>query len=138
ENGQRLPPQALEAARTDENQRNDRDRGGKLEIYKEGDTMVIEDEEGNVLKTEDLADKPPESQRDDIMEQGERVRNDASGKFAKHASQPHEKTEVEELEGEIGDAAARPYHRFKKRLIALTGVGKGREMESQGDAVDEK
>jgi NhaP-type Na+/H+ or K+/H+ antiporter len=141
ESGQQLLLQVQEpvARSDDESQRNDPGRDSNLEIYQEGDTIMIEDQEGNVLKTGGIAiNKPLETQREDIMEQGERLRDDASGEFAKCASQPHESADVEEPEKAVADAAASPYQRFKKQLIAWTAVGKGGQKESQDGLVDDR
>ena len=62
----------------------ERDRFGRepeLEVYQEGHNMVIEDEEGNVLKTEDTSHLSPEEKTRHIEEQRNRLEHDKSGEL---------------------------------------------------------
>ncbi|PGH13854.1 sodium/hydrogen antiporter [Helicocarpus griseus UAMH5409] len=97
----------------------------ELEAYREGNKMVIEDEEGNVLETTDVKNFTPEQQNDRIRQQHKRVRSDRSGDVAKSKTHPHEKTEGENAENVVGDKMGHPYDKIKKRLPAWMGVGKG-------------
>ncbi|KAJ5811413.1 Na(+)/H(+) antiporter [Penicillium riverlandense] len=111
----------------------ERDRYGRepgIEVYQEGHKMVIEDEEGNVLKTEDTSHLSPEEQKQHIEEQRTRLMKDTSGKFAPSRSQPHEKTEGEEIQHAVNESAGQPYQKLKK-WTNWTSLGKGRAKETE-------
>lgn len=92
----------------------ERDRFGsepEIELYQEGSNLIMEDTEGNVLKTEDISHLSPEERSRHIEEQRMRLRGDTSGHFAKSRSQPHKETEGEHIkhavEGKTGFNKAR-------------------------------
>ncbi|KAJ5770194.1 uncharacterized protein N7511_002245 [Penicillium nucicola] len=97
-------------------------REPELEVYQEGHNMIIEDEEGNVLKTEDTTNLSPEEKLQHIEKQRKRLEHDKSGEFAASESRPHEKNEGEEIkqtvEGKIG------YGNAIKKWTNWTGLGK--------------
>ncbi|KAL1965702.1 hypothetical protein VTN77DRAFT_5202 [Rasamsonia byssochlamydoides] len=105
-------------------------REPELEVYQEGDKVVIEDEEGNVLKTEDISHESPEEQRRHVLEQHERLQEDTSGEFAKSKSQPHGKTEGEKVQEAVGKKTGHPYRTIKQRLREWTGFGKEKQPEA--------
>ncbi|KAJ5120733.1 Na+/H+ antiporter Nha1 [Penicillium bovifimosum] len=110
----------------------ERDRFGRepeIEAYQEGHHMVIEDEEGNVLKTEDTSNLSPEEKVHDIEEQRKRLENDKSGEFAASESQPHKKTEGEEHERHVEEKAQTTYGKALKKWNQWTGLGKERAAE---------
>lgn len=99
--------------------RAERDRFGRepeIEVYQEGNKIIIEDEEGNVLKTEDITTESPEEQRQHILEQHKKLQADKSGEYAKSRTQPHTKTEGDEIEEEIGEKLGHPYRTFRQRF----------------------
>ncbi|KAE8154709.1 alkali metal cation/H+ antiporter Nha1 C terminus-domain-containing protein [Aspergillus avenaceus] len=107
----------------------ERDRFGSVpvvEAYLEGHHMVIEDEEGNVLKTEDVSHISPEERQRHIEEQRDRLLREKSGEFAKSRSQPHEKTEGEEFEKAADEKAGHPFEKARKRFGQWIGLSKGR------------
>ncbi|EAW14571.1 Na+/H+ antiporter Nha1 [Aspergillus clavatus NRRL 1] len=112
----------------------ERDRFGRepvIEVYLEGHTMIIEDEEGNVLKTEDISHKSPEEQQQHIEEQKRRLREDKSGELSKSRSQPHEKTEGEDIQHAVGAAAGPSLGKARKQFGKWVGWGKGRNEEPE-------
>lgn len=110
----------------------ERDRYGRepeVEVYQEGHNMVIEDEEGNVLKTEDTTHLTAEEQAQHIQEQRKRLEQDKSGKLAPSRSQPHKKTEGEEVQHAVGEKTGYPYEKARKRLANWTGRAKEQPKE---------
>ena len=125
----------------------ERDRFGRepaIEVYLEGHNMIIEDEEGNVLKTENISHKSPQEQQQHIEEQRQKLQEDKSGELAKSLTQQHTKTEGEEIQGK----AFGPFQKARERFSRWAGLGKGRaqegaerpeeEAEGEGDAEDRK
>ncbi|KAI3157110.1 hypothetical protein CBS147325_810 [Penicillium roqueforti] len=117
--------------------RAERDRFGRepeIEVYQEGHDMVIEDEEGNVLSTEDTSHMSPEEKTGHIEGQRKRLEKDKSGEFAASESQPHTKTEGDELEEKVG----RSYGNALKKWTKWTGLGKGRATEEEKAETEKK
>lgn len=125
----------------------ERDRFGRepaIEVYLEGHNMIIEDEEGNVLKTENISHKSPQEQQQHIEKQRQKLQEDKSGELAKSLTQQHTKTEGEEIQGK----AFGPFQKARERFSRWAGLGKGRaqegaerpeeEAEGEGDAEDRK
>ncbi|KAJ5178514.1 Na+/H+ antiporter Nha1 [Penicillium coprophilum] len=107
----------------------ERDRFGRepqIEVYQEGNNMIIEDEEGNVLATEDTSHMSPEEKVAHIEAQRKRLENDQSGQFALSESQPHAKTEGEEVKQSVEDKAETSYGKALKKWSNWTGLGKDR------------
>lgn len=110
----------------------ERDRFGRepqMEVYQEGHHMIIEDEEGNVIKTEDTSHMTPELQQQHIEEQRRRLERDRSGSLAPSRSRPHEKTEGEQIQQAVGEKTGHPYEKARKRWASWTGRGKARDKE---------
>lgn len=110
----------------------ERDRYGRepeMEVFQEGHHMVIEDEEGNVLKTEDTTNMSPEEQAQDIEKQRKRLEEDQTGDFAHSRSQQHEKTEGEEVQQVVGEKTGHPVEKARNRWTGWTGLGKERGKE---------
>ncbi|KAJ5098002.1 hypothetical protein N7532_005003 [Penicillium argentinense] len=101
----------------------ERERFGRepeMEVFQEGHHMVIEDEEGNVLKTEDTTDMTPEQKKQHIEAQRQRLENDTTGEFAHSASHPHEKNEGEEAQQAVGAKTGISWDKARKWI----GLGK--------------
>lgn len=121
--------------------RKEREKFGRepeIEVYREGDNLVIEDEEGNVLKTEDVRDKSTEQQRALVMEQHERLQRDKSGQFAKSKSRQHGKTEGEEIQEAVGEKAGHPYEKLRQRLEEWATARKEKKEEAPKAEPSEK
>lgn len=118
----------------------ERDRFGRepiMEVYLEGKHMIVEDEEGNVLKTEDISHKSPEEQQQHIQDLKERLENDRSGEVAKSLSQPHAKTEGEEIQHAVDQKAGGPFQKTRERLGRWAGFGKGRRVQEAEQAAED-
>ncbi|KAJ5918541.1 Na(+)/H(+) antiporter [Penicillium verhagenii] len=110
------------------------DREPELEVFQEGHHMIIEDEEGNVLKTEDTSHLTPEQQAQHIEEQRLRLKHDKSGEFAKSRSHPHEKDEGEEIKHAVEDTIGHPGEKARSKWTSWAGLGKSRGKDKQDDS----
>jgi Na(+)/H(+) antiporter len=106
-------------------------REPEIEVYQEGHKMIIEDAEGNVLKTEDISGESPEEQKQHILDWHKRLQTDKSGEFAKSESQPHGKTEGEEIKKETEEAVANQYRTMRQRFGQWTGWGKEKTADTE-------
>ncbi|KAL8656952.1 MAG: hypothetical protein Q9226_002400 [Calogaya cf. arnoldii] len=85
----------------------------ELEAYEEGDDMVVEDQEGNVLSIDSIRGESPDQIKRHIDDDRNKLRADTSGQFAKGKFHPHEgKTEGEEFEKEASKDVAHPSHAY--------------------------
>ncbi|KAE8348228.1 alkali metal cation/H+ antiporter Nha1 C terminus-domain-containing protein [Aspergillus coremiiformis] len=118
----------------------ERDQFGRepiIEVYLEGHNMIIEDEEGNVLKTENVSHISPEERQSHIEEQRDKLLQEKSGEFAKSRSQPHAKTEGEEVKQALEEKTGHPLERARKRFGQWIGLGKGRVQEEDDQEAEE-
>ena len=114
----------------------ERDRFGRepeMEVYQEGHNMIIEDEEGNVLKTENTSHLTPEQQSQHIEEQRKRLEQDKTGELAQSLSKPHEKTEGEEVKQTVGEKTGHPVEKARSRWTSWTGLGKDRSKAKKAE-----
>jgi hypothetical protein len=93
-----------------------------VEAYQEGDTLVIEDSEGNVLSMVDTQNETDEEKNKHIQEQADMLRWETSGEHSKGKHQPHEKNEGEEIRHTLEDGIQHPYRNLKKRLGTWHGL----------------
>ncbi|KAJ5295748.1 hypothetical protein PENANT_c001G03138 [Penicillium antarcticum] len=109
----------------------ERDRFGRepeMEVYQEGHNMIMEDEEGNVLKTEDTTHLSPEEKLQHIEEQRKRLEEDKSGELAASESRPHQKNEGEEIKKAVEEKTG--YGNALKKWTNWTGLGKEKAKET--------
>ncbi|KAL8729151.1 MAG: hypothetical protein Q9181_005097 [Wetmoreana brouardii] len=127
------PPDQLEAEQFDEKEEEKHKSDPQhvdepeLEVYEEGDMMIVEDEEGNVISVDDTRGENPEQKKQHILDDVKKLRADTSGEYAKGKHHPHEKTEGEEIEKEVGadiEHAAHAYGNLRKRFGHWRGWGK--------------
>lgn len=110
----------------------------EIEVYQEGNDLIIEDEEGNVLSVADGRGETEEQKRQYILDAERKLRNETSGEHAKGKFQPHVKDEGEELKHALEGAVEHPdrtRQRLKVKLNKWNGWGKKREDDSQGPSV---
>ncbi|KAF9892407.1 hypothetical protein FE257_001515 [Aspergillus nanangensis] len=109
-----------------------------VELFLEGDNLIIEDEEGNVLRTDKIGHKSPEERKQQVEAERQKLQKDKSGEFAKSKSQPHEKSEGEDIQQAIGEKAGHPLEKARHRLGKWMGFGKtaAAEPESSGTEKD--
>ncbi|EEP80072.1 Na+:H+ antiporter [Uncinocarpus reesii 1704] len=99
-------------------------REPELEIYQEGDHMIIEDEEGNVLETRDISHLSPDQREQEILAQHKRLQEDTTGVFAKGRDHPHERMEGEDIQKAAERNLARPLKKLKGRFPWKNGKQK--------------
>ncbi|KAI4144108.1 MAG: hypothetical protein LQ340_006774 [Diploschistes diacapsis] len=117
------PPKA-----DDEGQERSKEEGGdvspqsdepEVEAYQEGDRMVVEDEEGNVLSEEKTKGETQAEKSMHIEEDREQLRKETSGEHVKHKHEAHAKTEGTDFEHDLLDGIehpSHPYRNFRKRF----------------------
>ena len=104
----------------------------EMEVYEEGNHMIVEDEEGNVISVDDTHGASPEQKKQMMLEDEHKLQQDTSGEFAKGKFHPHEKTEGDEIKEEVEDAVAHPSHmygNFMRRFSNWKGWGSKKEGE---------
>lgn len=100
------------------------ERETELEIYQEGDKIIIEDAEGNVLRTGDIGDESLEEQLPQIRAQHERLQKGKPEEYAKAKSRPREKTESESIGDALKQGVETPYRRVVERFDSWMGPKK--------------
>lgn len=106
----------------------------EIEVFQEGNHMIIEDEEGNVLKTEDTSHLTPEEQARHIEEQRKRLKEEKSGELAPSQIQPHEKTEGKEIQQAVGEHTGHAVEKARSRWSNWTSFGKDKTKEKPEEA----
>lgn len=99
----------------------------EIEAFDEGDEMVIEDEEGNVLEIDRIRGETDEQKMQHIQDAKERLRNETSGEHAKGKYHPHTRNEGEDIEHAIESGFEHPDRTYKKLKLKLTGWRKKKE-----------
>jgi sodium/hydrogen antiporter len=138
--------QSLDAEKPSASSSTSPERGGgdkrrpsaDVEVYEEGDDMIIEDEEGNVLSATETGGQPPEEKASKIEQERRKLAQEESGEHAKHKHEPHEKTEGEEIEKAVAEAAGHPYKNLRKQLGNWRGWGKSKEDDEGGESSHQK
>ncbi|KAH0844395.1 sodium/hydrogen antiporter [Fonsecaea monophora] len=105
------------------------DTPADVEAYEEGDDIVVEDEEGNVIDTIDASHMSPDEKADAIEKARNRLAKDVSGKFAKHKHEPHPRNEGEEMEEEM-EQAVMPKS-MRQRFDQWKGFGRRKDGEAE-------
>lgn len=127
------PPDQLEMEQFDEKEKEKHQfnpqhvNEPELEAYDEGDQMIVEDEEGNVVSVDNIRGESPEQKQQHILDDVKKIRSDTSGEYAKGKFHPHEKTEGEEMKKEVADDFEHPGHAYdnlKRRFGNWKGWGK--------------
>ena len=133
-------PDGLEMREAEDKKKETEKRRGRqdepaIEVYEEGNEMVIEDEEGNVLSTFDTSEETEQQKDQHVIDNQEMLRRETSGEHAKGKFHPHEKNEGDEIENTVADGIqhpSHPYNNLRKKLGAWNGFG--RHKESSGPA----
>jgi Na(+)/H(+) antiporter len=107
-------------------------RPADIEVYEEGDNLIVEDEEGNVVDTIDTKDMSAEEKVAAVEKARNRLTKDESGQFAKHKHEPHARCEGEEAEEQI-EQAVMPKS-MRHRFDQWKGFGRRKEGEGEPSA----
>lgn len=113
----------------------DEEREPDVEIYEEGDDIIVEDAEGNVVETIDSSKMTEEETVRAVEKARSRLAKDKSGKFAKSKHEPHPKDEGEEIEENLGEAVSEAAPKsMRHRFDHWKGFGrrKDEELEAPG------
>lgn len=105
-----------------------------LETFDEGEDMVIEDEEGNVIETVDVRGKTEEEKAALVEEARLRLKRDKSGKYTKHKHEPHPRTEGEEIVKTVSDTVEHPEKNFRSHFKGWKGFGKSGNADKEDAA----
>lgn len=101
-----------------------------IEAYEEGDELVIEDEEGNVLSVTNVHGETEDQKRQHIMDASRILHEETSGEHAKGKFHPHTRNEGEDIEHDIEEGIEHPgksYHKLKAKLAAWNAWGKKKD-----------
>lgn len=102
----------------------------QIEAYQEGDEMIIEDEEGNVLNQEDTRGESEVQKNQHVVEASEKLQKETSGEHAKGKFHSHTKNEGEEIQHSVEEGVNHPSHPFrnlKKKFGDWNGGIKSKE-----------
>ena len=105
-----------------------------LEVYQEGENMIIEDAEGNVLKTENISHMSEQEREQHIVAEKKRLMEDRTGRLAKSQSQQHTENEGEEIQHKAEEAVTRPASKARNILGRLFGLKKEQEPDEKKEA----
>ena len=107
-----------------------------IEAYQEGDHLIVEDEEGNVLHEEETSHESKEEEKQHIDEVRERLKKEVDGKHAKHKHEPHEKDEGSEVEealtGGLDPEKLGGYRHLRQRFHQWRHRGEPEEEQAGG------
>lgn len=107
----------------------------EIEAFEEGDELVIEDEEGNVLSVDNVSGETEDQKRQHILDAERKLREETSGEHAKGKFHPHTRNEGEEIEQNIEEGIEHPgktYHKLRTKLAAWNAWGKKKDDAAQG------
>lgn len=102
----------------------------ELEAFEEGDDLVIEDEEGNVLSVDNIRGETEDQKTQHIMDAERKLREETSGEHAKGKFHPHTRDEGEEIERDIEEGIVHPekgYRKLRAKLAAWNAWGKKKD-----------
>ena len=116
------PPDQLEMEDAQERREEKEKRSGsktinepEVEAYEEGDELVVEDEEGEILGIHNVKGESDDQKRQHVLDDEAALRKETSGEHAKGKYHPHQKkTEGEELENTFSAGAGQPMESPKK------------------------
>ena len=127
-------PSASSSTSPDSGDRGRRRPSANVEVYEEGDEMIVEDEEGNVLSTFVGRGLSPEEKAGRIEEERQKLAHEETGEHAKFKHEQHAKTEGEEMEKAVGEVASHPSRNLRKQWAHWRGWGKSKE-EGEGESL---
>ena len=120
--GSNEPPDQLEMEDAQERREEKEKRSGSKEIrepeveaYDEGDDLIVEDEEGEIIGIHNVKGESNDQRRQHVLDDEAALRKETSGEHAKGKFHPHQKkTEGEELENTFSAGAGQSMESPKK------------------------
>jgi len=138
------PPDQLEMEDAQEKRDAARERSGskyieepEVEAFEEGDDLVVEDEEGEVIATHHVRGESNAQKEQHIRDDTMALRKETSGEHAKGKFHPHEKTEGEEMKRKASEAIEHP-EQTSRRLLKKFGHWDGWKRKEHGGPADQK
>lgn len=107
----------------------------ELEVYEEGDDLVIEDEEGAVLSVDNTRGETEDQKIQHIKDAERKLREETSGEHAKGKFHPHTRDEGEEIKRDVEEGIEHPekaYRKLRTKLAAWNGWGKKKGEGAEG------
>jgi len=134
------PPDQLEMEDAQEKRDAKKARSGskhigepEVEAFEEGDNMVVEDEEGNVLDIHrHIANESEAQKKQHVLDDEEVLRGETSGEHAKGKFHPHERNEGEELEHSASAILEHPEQTSRRLLKKFGGWDGWKRKEKEG------
>lgn len=129
------PPDQLEMEDRDEKRKEAKSHQPRhvseptVEAYEEGNDLVVEDEEGNVLSLTNVHGKTEEQKKEIVTDTEKKLEAETSGEHAKGKYHPHEKNEGEELEHEVAQDIEHPMKTVDKWKHRLEGWRKPKDKD---------
>jgi len=108
----------------------------ELEVYDEGDDLIVEDEEGNVVNVHPEKGKSDAEKRKEILDDEKALRNDTAGVYAKGKYHPHEKNEGDEMEKAVESGLGHP-EQAGRRLLKKFGGWDGWKRKEKDQEISE-
>ena len=132
------PPDQLEMEEKDEKRRESESHRPKriseptVEAYEEGNDLVVEDEEGNILSITNASGETEEQKRQHIIDAERKLQAETSGEHAKGKYHPHEKNEGEQMEHAVSENVEHPVRAFNKWKQRWEGWKKSKDQDGAG------
>lgn len=104
----------------------------EIEVFEEGDDILVEDEEGNVVETIDGKEMSTKDKAEAIEKARDRLARDETGNFAKHKHEPHPRNEGEEIEEDVEEAVMPKS--MRQRFDKWAGFGKRKDGDGEPSA----
>ncbi|KAG6989764.1 5'-AMP-activated protein kinase subunit gamma [Physcia stellaris] len=114
------PPDQLEMEDRDEKRKESKSHRPQkveeptVEAFEEGNDLVVEDEEGNILSVTDASGKTEEEKRQIVVDEEKKLEAETSGEHAKGKYHPHERNEGDEMEHALAQDVEHPARALNK------------------------
>ena len=106
----------------------------EVEAYMEGEDLIVEDEEGTVLREEKLKHATEEQEGQIIEDVKRELQKETSGEHVKHKHEAHAKDEGAEIEAAVAEGVehpSHPYQKLRKRLGDWQGWKKKKKRDAE-------
>ena len=104
----------------------------ELEAFEEGNDLIVEDEEGNIVSVDNIKGETQDQIRQHIIDGENKLRKDSSGEYARGKYHPHERNEGEEWEKAVGEGFGHPTQGIMKKLNVWNAWAKKKDKSDAG------
>ncbi|EQL37841.1 CPA1 family monovalent cation:H+ antiporter [Blastomyces dermatitidis ATCC 26199] len=101
-----------------------------MEVYRESDKIIVEDEEGNAMDTSNFSQMSPKDQEHFLQDHNE-LRQNRIEELPTSKAQEEEKSDSESAGTAVGEKAGHTREQIRARLPSWIRGGRGREKESK-------